>query len=163
MARYAVTNSTLGGTGTQQAMAATYKTLTAVYSSTTGTTSLVRRGKVYDILIGTNGTPADNALEFVLARLTAPSTSAIASANALDPADSAAASGVVANSTTVGTFTSSAEVWYVGINQRASYRWVAAPGSEFVYPATSSAGFGLRARSAGYTGTATGTILFEEQ
>jgi hypothetical protein len=163
MARYSVVNSTTGGTGTQQAMTTTYKTLCSVYASTTGTASLVRRGKLYDILIGTNGTPADNAMEFVVARLTAPSTSFLVSANPLDPADAAAASGVNANSTTEGTFTSSAEVWYVGINQRASYRWVAAPGSELMYPATSSAGLGLRAKSPAYTGTATGTIYFEEQ
>ena len=162
MANYAITNSTLGGTGTQQAMTTTYKTLCSVYASTTGTTSLVRRGKVYDILVGTNGTPADNAMEFDMARLTSPSTSSLITANPLDMADAVMASGCVANSTTEGTFSSSGEVWYVGINQRASYRWVAAPGSELVWPATSSAGLALRAKSA-YTGTATGTILVQEQ
>lgn len=159
---YAVSNSTLGGTSTQQAMTTTYKTLCSVYASTTGTAGLVRRGGVYDILVGTNGTPADNAMEFDVARLTAPSTSALVSANALDGADAAAASGVNANSTTEGTFSSSGEVWYVGINQRASYRWVAAPGSELVWPATSSAGLAVRARSPAYTSTATATILFQE-
>lgn len=163
MARYSVTNSTLGGTGTQQSLTTTYKTLCAVYASTTGTTSLVRRGKVFDILVGTNGTPADNAIEWSLGYLTSPSTSAIVTANPLDQADAVAASGVIANSTTEGTFASSGERWYVGVNQRASYRWVAAPGSEIVWPATSSAGYGLRARSPGYTGTATGAMLFEEQ
>lgn len=164
MANYSIANSTLGGTGTQQAMAATYKTLVCVYASTTGTASLVRRGKLYDILIGTNGTAADNAMEWDVARMTAPSTSALISANPLDPADAAMASGSIANSTTEGTYTSSGEVWYVGVNQRASYRWVAAPGSEIVYPATSSAGLGLRARSpTGYTGTATGTVYNQEQ
>ena len=163
MANYSVTNSSLGGTGAQQAMTTTFKTLCAVYASTTGTTSLVRRGKIYDILVGTNGTPADNYMEFDVARLTAPSTSALVTANPLDPADAVAASGTIANSTTEGTFSSSGEVFYVGINQRASYRWVAAPGSEFVYPATSSAGLALRARSGAYTGTATGEFLFQEQ
>lgn len=163
MANYVITNSTLGGTGTQQAMTTTYKTLCSVYASSTGTTSLVRRGKIYDLLIGTNGTPADNPMEFDVARLTAPSTSALITANPLDPADAAAASGVNANSTTEGTFSSSGQVFYVGINQRASYRWVAAPGSELVWPATSSAGLALRAKSASYTGTATGTVMFQEQ
>ena len=163
MAKYSVTNSTLGGTGVQQALATTYKTLCAVYASTTGTTSLVRRGKIYDLLIGTNGTPADNFVEWSVGALTAPSTSSLVVANSLDQADAVAASGTIANSTTEGTFTSSGERFYVGVNQRASYRWVAAPGSEIVWPATSSAGFGLRARSAAYTGTATGQMLFEEQ
>lgn len=163
MANFAISNSTLGGVGTQQAMTTTYKTLVCVYASTTGTTSLVRRGKIYDILVGTNGTPADNAMEFAVSRMTAPSTSAIISAQPLDMADAVMASGCVANSTTEGTFTSSAELWYAGINQRASYRWVAAPGSEMVYPATSSAGLALRARSPAYTGTATGTVYNQEQ
>ncbi len=163
MANYSITNSTLGGTGTQQAMTTTYKTLVCVYASTTGTASLVRRGKIYDILIGTDGTPADNYLEWDMARMTAPSTSALVVANPLDPADAAMAAGSIANSTTEGTFSSSGEVWYVGVNQRASYRWVAAPGSEIVYPATSSAGVALRARSAAYTGTATGTVYNQEQ
>lgn len=163
MAKYSVTNSTLGGTGAQQAMATTYKTLCAVYASTTGTTSLVRRGKIYDVLIGTNGVPADNYMEFSIGALTSPSTSSLVVANSLDQADAVAASGTIANSTTEGTFASSGERFYVGINQRASYRWVAAPGSEIVWPATSSAGFALRARSGGYTGTATGQMLFEEQ
>jgi len=163
MANYAISNSTLGGTGTQQAMAATYKTLVSVHASSTGTAGLTRRGKIYDILVGTNGTPADNYMEFDLARVTVPSTSAIASANPLDPADAAFAGGAIANSTTEGTYTSSGEVWYAGINQRASYRWVAAPGSEIVYPATSSNGIGLRARSGAYTGTATGTVYNQEQ
>lgn len=59
------------------------------------------------------------------------------------------------------TYTNS--IWNVGVNSRASYRWVAAPGSEFVYPAVSSAGLGLRALSGSYTGTATGAVLFSEQ
>lgn len=163
MANYSVTNSTLGGTGTQQAMTSTYKTLCAVYASTTGTASLVRRGKIYDVLMGTNGTPADNAMEFSIGALTSPSTSSLVVANSLDQADAVAASGTIANSTTEGTFTSSGERFYIGINQRASYRWVAAPGSEIVWPATSSAGFGLRARSPAYIQTATGEMLFQEQ
>jgi len=163
MANFVISNSTLGGTGTQQAMAATYKTLVAVYASTTGTAGLTRRGKIYDILVGTNGTPTDYAMEWDLARLTAPSTGSPASANALDPADAIMVGGAIANSTTEGTYTSSGQVWYVGVNQRASYRWVAAPGSEIVYPATSSAGVGLRARSASYILTATGTVYNQEQ
>lgn len=164
MANYSITNSTLGGTGTQQAMTTSYKTLVCVYASTTGTTSLVRRGKIYDILVGTNGTPVDQAMEYDCARMTSPSTSALVVANPLDPADAAMAAGSIANSTTEGTFSSSGELWYVGVNQRASYRWVAAPGSELVYPATSSAGIALRAKSpTGYTGTATGMVYNQEQ
>jgi hypothetical protein len=52
------------------------------------------------------------------------------------------------------------------VNQRASYRWVAAPGSEIVYPANTSAtgnnALSLQARSAAYTGTVTGAVMVSE-
>ena len=56
-----------------------------------------------------------------------------------------------------------ASVSYVGVNQRASYRWVAAPGSELVYPASDNNGFVGRARSGGCIDTATFKALVEEQ
>jgi hypothetical protein len=157
-------------------MAATYKTLliTAACSAILNPPvagGMLRRGKLYDILIGTNGTPADNFLEFDVARTTVQGASAvilgtlssISSALGLDTADTGCAAFTMNNSSVETTITTGAEVWYVGINQRASYRWVAAPGSELVWPATSSAGFAVRARSAAYTGTATATLLFQEQ
>lgn len=160
MAKYAITNGSTSGGGTQQSMTTTYVgSLVGLTSS--GTTP--RRGKVYDILIGTNGTPADNYIEWDMSRVTTNSTATFLAAQALDQADSAALTNVTVNSSTAGTITTGSNVFYVGVNQRASYRWVANPGSELVWPATSSNGFQLRARSAGYTGTATATVHFEEQ
>lgn len=162
MANFAITNSTVsGGGGTQQSVATTPKTLLATYGSTTSPT----RGKVYDLLIGTNGTPADNTTEWDIPRTTGTSSGGTtATPQALDPADAAATSLITVNSTTEGTITANSDLFYVGINQRASYRWVAAPGSELVWPATSCNGLVLRVKSAsGYTGTATGSWLFQEQ
>lgn len=180
MANASIVNSTgLGAGSSQAAMTTTYKTLILVGNSTTSTATTgsgqLRRGKLYDILVGTNGTPADNYMEFDATIVTMGTSSVLAggvssvSSNAmLDPAD---AYGYVAmagiNSSVETAFTAVTEKWYVGINQRASYRWVAAPGSELVYPAASSAtgsnGYAIRARSGGYTGTATCTLLFQEQ
>lgn len=180
MANFAIVNTTGVGAGSAQSnMTTTYKTLVLVGNST-GTTSVVgggalRRGKIYDILVGTNGTPADNYMEWDVTKVTmgassvlAGGISSVSSALSLDPADN---NGFVAmagiNSSIETAFTALQQLWYVGVNQRASYRWVAAPGSEIVYPAASSAtggnGLGLRARSGAYTGTATGTVLFTEQ
>lgn len=160
MANYAVSNSTIsGGGGTAQAVGTTYKTLITMVSSTT----TPRRGKVYDVLIGTNGTPADNYMEFDIARTTGGDTGTSYAAPALDPADAVALTVTRVNVTAEGTITAASDLFYVGINQRASYRWVAAPGSELVWPATSSNGLVLRVRSGGYTGTATGNVLFQEQ
>ena len=161
MANYAVSNSTTtGGLGTQQAIAAAFKTLLTSVSSQTN----LRRGKVYDILVGTNGTPADNYMEWDVARTTGTTSGGTAyTPPPLDSADGAAFTLTTVNSTTEGVITANSNMFYVGVNQRASYRWVAAPGSELVWPATASNGLVLRARSGGYTGTATGTWLFTEQ
>lgn len=160
MAKYAITNGSTSGAGTQQNMTTTYVgALLGMNSSS----SVPRRGKVYDLLIGTNGTPADNFIEWDISRVTTSSTATVVtSPPPLDPADAAATTLVTVNSSTQGTI-SVPNLFYVGVNQRASYRWVASPGGELVWPATSSNGFQLRARSGGYTGTATGTIHFEEQ
>lgn len=170
MANYAVGNSTNIGAA-QVSNTTTDITLVAMFASTIAPAPVIqlRRGKLYDILVGTNGTPADNAMMWSIQRCTAGSTLAgagIASsvALALDQADSTPASYVNTNSSTESPYTATATnmPFYVGVNQRASYRWVAAPGSEIVWPATSSAGIVLRVKSPGYTGTATGSVMFTE-
>jgi hypothetical protein len=129
---------------------------------------------LYDILIGTNGTPADNALEFDVCRVTMGTSSVLAggisslsSNHMLDPADQGYINMVGINSSIETAFTALTETWYEGLNQRASYRWVCNPGSEIVWPAVSSAtginGLALRARSPGYTSTVTGNIMWQEQ
>ena len=160
MAKYAITNGSTSNAGTQQATASSY---TGALLGLTGANSAPRRIKVYDILIGTNGTPADNFMEWDVSRITAASTATSATPQPLDQADATSLTTTTVNSSTFGTVTANSNVFYVGVNQRASYRWVAAPGGELVSPATSSAGFQLRTRSASYTGTATGTFHFEEQ
>ena len=163
MANYTLTNGSSAGAGTQQATATTFISPLLV---TGCPISVPRRGKLYDLLIGTNGTPADNFMEWDISRCTIVSTSVaggtLVAAPPLDPADAAATSIATVNSTGSATI-SVPNLFYVGVNQRASYRWVAAPGSELVWPATSSNGLNLRTRSGGYTGTATGTWYFQEQ
>lgn len=184
MANFGISNSTVAGFGSTQApISAAYKTLVLAAASTQGsgvsaTNGSLRRGKIYDLLVGTNGTPADNYVEWQISKATVTTSSgttfagvlsSVSSAMALDPADVGAFAFMVANSSNEGgiSLITAPSAWYVGVNQRASYRWVAAPGSELVYPAVSSAtggnGLCLQARSAAYTGTATGNVLFAEQ
>lgn len=157
MANYSANNINAGAT--QQSIAATYKTLLALTAQTTS----LRRFKIYDVLFGTNGVPSDNFMEYDISRQTAAGTSTASTPNPLDPADAAAFTVGSANFTAEGTITAASSVFYVGINQRASMRWVAAPGSELVAPATNLAGFAFRARSGAYTSTATVTEMFAEQ
>jgi len=159
MANFTATNGSSASAGTQQALATTYG---GAILGLNAPVTAPRRGKVYDLLIGTNGTPADNFVEWDISRVTTSSTATIITPQALDPADAAATTVTTVNSSAAGTV-SIQNILYVGVNQRASYRWVAAPGSELVWPATSSNGFQLRARSGGYTGTATGDWMFQEQ
>lgn len=156
MADFAINNA-LGGS--QQNISSTYKTILYV----TAAAASPRRGKVYDILVGTNGTPADNYMEYDISRQTASGTASVITVNALDPADSNFTSLAAANATGEGTITANSSVFYVGVNQRASYRWVAAPGSELVFPATANNGFAQRTRSGGYTSTVTSAMLVQEQ
>lgn len=159
MANYSVTNGSTTGGGTQQNMTTTY---VGALLGLTCPSAAPRRFKIYDVLIGTNGTPADNFIEWDISRVTASSTSTIITPMPLDQADAASLTVATANSSTHAVITSGS-LFYVGVNQRASYRWVAAPGGELVAPATSSNGFQLRTRSGGYTGTATGTLHYQDQ
>lgn len=181
MSNFTIMNTTgIGGGNVQQAMTTTYKSLIIAGNSSASTTTLgagnYRRGKLYDILVGTNGTPADNYMEFDVTLVTLGTTpagilntliSSLSSTFANDPADVVQVAALSINSTAEVGITATTEKWYVGVNQRASYRWVAAPGSEILYPANSSAAGGnglvLRARSGGYTGTATANAMIQEQ
>jgi hypothetical protein len=158
MSNYAVSNGSSG-----QAVSSSYKSQIVVYASS-GTQAL-RRGKVYDVLVGTNGVPADNYMQWDISRSTTTPTSGTATGiNPLDTADSSAAALAIINlGSGEPTVTSSSSLFNVGVNQRASYRWVAAPGSELVYPATAANGLALRVLSGGYTGTAASAILLTEQ
>lgn len=181
MANFTITNSTgIGGGNAQQNCSSTYKSMIIVGNSSATTASFgaggYRRGRLYDILVGTNGTPADNEIEIDVCQVTLGTTptgitgtliSSLSSSFGLDPADTTFVSAMSINSTGEAGITSPVEKLYFAFNQRATYRWVPVPGSEILYPAVSSAtggnGLAIRARSAGYTGTITITALIQEQ
>jgi len=156
MARYTVGT---GHGGTPQAMTTTYKTLVSV---TALTANVVRRGWIYDIMVGADGTPADNAMTFKVDRQTSASTGSAAVPSPIDGGDAAATLVGTANYTIEPTVTAAKQLIELGMNQRASYRWVAAPGGELVVPATDVAGIGARIKSPGYTGTMVCTLQFWE-
>lgn len=157
MAQYFINNN-LGGT--QQALGAAFKSLVTVASSAT-----LKRTRIVEIKAGQNGTtaPVDTSLEFDLSAVTAAGTGTAVTAVKLDPADGAALASALANLTVEPTVTANSAVWSWANGQRGPAYWVAYDrGSHLVAPATSAAGFALRAKSPGYTGTATGSLVFEE-
>lgn len=156
MPGYAASNA-LGGT--PQAMASAFKTLLNLSASNA---VLLRRAFIFEFVFGTDGTPADNAMTFDVARTTAIGTGTTVTPNPLQEADGACATVGTANQTAEPTYTANKSLWDAGVNQRATSRWVAFPGQELVIPATNANGLGFRARSPGYTGTATAQVGFTE-
>lgn len=107
------------------------------------TATPVTRPSIYDIIIGSDATPADNASRFNFQRQTTSGTATAITPQAIDPADPAAQALGYQQSTVGGTLTASAFLLTIALNQRASFRWVAAPGSELRIPATSGSGLGI--------------------
>lgn len=104
------------------------------------TASALTRPSIYDILIGSDATPADNASKFVFQRGTTSGTSTAITPQALDPADTAANAGAGQIWTVGPTLTANANLLHIGMNQRQFARWLANPGSELRIPATSGSG-----------------------
>lgn len=166
----------------QQAISTTYKSLVVLGNSSATTSTLTyvnpHRGFVSDLIIGTNGAPASNYMEFDLCRVTLGTTpagitgflvSSVSSAFCTVPGDAGYVMASQVNSSAEIGISGLQDAFYIGINQQASYRWVAAPGTEIYIPAVSSGlsgyntnGLSLRARSGAYNGTATGTVIFSE-
>ncbi|HEX3587794.1 MAG TPA: hypothetical protein VH024_17475 [Candidatus Angelobacter sp.] len=151
-------NNGLGGS--LQTITSAYKTLAEVTAQTTS----LKRGKLYDVTFGTIGTPADQTYEWDISRATTVGTGTTVTPVAVDSADAAAFTVGSVNHTAEPTYTAASSLFYLGTNQRASYRWVAAPGSELMWPATNLNGLGLRTRSvSGGAATSTAHFLFQEQ
>jgi hypothetical protein len=149
-------NNSMGGT--QQATSATYKSQLIL----TAATATLTRALLQEIDVGTPGTPADNYMEYDISRQTAAGTATAITPVGTDTTFRAAGTVGAANATAEGTITANTSLFYLALNQRASYRWVAAPGSELIIPAVNLNGLALRARSAAYTGTVSAHGLFIE-
>jgi len=141
MPRYAV-----AGAGTNTA------STTLLYFVNGGTAPA--RIKLSDLVIGSDATPADNAAEYAIRRITAengtPGGTAV-TPEPLDFNDRAANSNAVQDPTGEPTYAGtvpSGIYLMIGLNQRATFRWVAAPNGEFICDNADNNGFGLEVQSA---------------
>ena len=156
MAEFVVTNS-LGGT--QQPLTTSYKTIIAL----TAQTAKLTRFRIYEMIFGTNGAPADNYIEWDISQQTAAGTATVVVPNPCDAADATADTLAVINATAEGTITAASSIFYLGLNQRASFRWQESnPARMLTIPAVNLTGLAIRARSGAYTGTVTLTVKFME-
>jgi len=159
MAKYALANNDIA-INSQQNLSTAFKTLLSV-TSLTGATTL-RRAWIYDVMVGTDGTPADNAVNWIVNRQTTASTGTAHTPTPLEgPNPTGDATALIVgtvNYTIEPTVTDQTGLVQLGVNQRASYRWVAYPGGELVVPAVTANGIGVRAKSPAYTSTATACV-----
>lgn len=121
-----------------------------------------RRGKLYDIILGSEAAAADNPFLYLVQRCTAPGTSSAVTPEPLDPADAATEADAGENNTIEATYTSNKVVLAISLNQRATFRWVAAPDGELVYPATASNGLGIQTPTSSAVAISA-TVHFREQ
>jgi len=144
--------------GVGAAAVGTDKTILTLISATTV------RPRLADILIGCGATPADLATIFHVQRFTAVGTEGSGyTPTPLDPDDPASACDCGVGTFTVEpTYTATGILLKLSMNQRATVRWVAAPGFELVAPATAGNGIGIKSSSSGGTASHEATILFEE-
>jgi hypothetical protein len=126
----------------------------------TGGTTI--RPYLMDLMISSNATPADNSSEWQLLKSTAAGTSTAVTPKPLDDADPVAISTSGKNHSAEPTYTGVAML-DVAHNQRATFRWIAAPGEEIIVAATSTNGVGLQCQGVGGAGVAEiASIVFGE-
>ena len=121
------------------------------------------RGRLYDVIVGTKGTPADNALEW-LGRFfdTSAGTGTGVVPVPLDEGSAPAAQVTAAEDHSVEPTAAGTPVLDFGLNQRATFRWVVAPDGELVIPAVTTEGVFFTAIAASYTGEADVTAQWWE-
>ena len=103
-----------------------------------------RRLKWYDIEVGSEATPADNAFLWRFQRCTTAGTSTAVVPQPLSSADAATEAAAGENHTVEPTYTAAAILLHLALNQRATFRWVAREGGELISPATASNGIGVQ-------------------
>lgn len=140
-----------------QAMASTPGKSVLSYQSAT-----TIRPRIYEFIVGTTGTPNDNAIEYRLMRFDGGTEAGDAlTPQPLDQAMPAALGTALGNLETEPTPTAG-EDFIIGLNQRATFRWIASPGRELVVPAVADEGVNLVGFHASFTGLYTGTLFWEE-
>lgn len=136
----------------------TNKTLISLQSTT------AIKPRLYEIMVGSEATPADQAVQLSVLRFTAVGTAGSTfTPQALDPSDPASAATVNQGVFTgEPTYTGSSNLLVISLNQRATFRWIVNPGYELICPASNNNGLGLRSIASTSTQTQDTSIAWEE-
>jgi len=121
------------------------------------------RLELYDIVIGSDATPADQACDYRIHLITNEGT---AGGDTITPtpldAESRAVLSNAEGPAITGEPTGTTVLLMIGLNQRATFRWVAAPGSEFICDAAEDNGFSLFPSSVTSAFAANFTMMYNE-
>lgn len=133
--------------------------------ASSGTTPL-RRGRVYELLMGAASAPAatDTPIQYDLSRVTTSTSNGTSYApQANDPAEAQTPSALAYITASGSTVTANSSVFNVNLNQRNSQRWTAAQESQMlIWPATAQNGFTFRALSPAYAASVGTGLYFQE-
>ncbi len=121
-----------------------------------------RRLALYEFLIGSEATPADNAFLYEWKRCTSAGTATAVTPVMLDPSDSATEADANENHSVDPTITAIDPVMSIAINQRSTFRWQATPRNEILVPATASNGLVLKTPTASALVVTASTFWNEE-
>ena len=121
------------------------------------------RPALFELITGNIGTPNDASIDCALKRFdTADGTGDSPIADPLDPGDPAAIGTLLGNHSVEPTYGSLASPVHFGLNMRATFRWIAAPGKEIKAPAVATEGWGFQCIHASQTTEFTCTIMWDE-
>lgn len=123
-----------------------------------------RRLSLFEFIIGSDHVAADNAFQYNLKRVTnedaTPGGTAVTPTK-IDSQDPVALSNGVEGPAAEPTY-EAGQLLEIGLNQRATFRWIAVPGKEFKVVATEDYGFGIFVAQAATAVVANATMLYEE-
>ncbi len=121
------------------------------------------RGYIYDVVLGSDATPADQAGSYEMMRTTAVGTEGAGfTPTKLDPDSAASDCDAGITHSVEPTETAASELMRFAVNQRATFRFVTAPGGELIIPATANNGINLVRRASTSNFAVDCTIHFSE-
>ena len=125
------------------------------------TSATTVRPEITFFVLGSIGTPADNALQWLIARYTAAGTATAVTPLAQDPGAPASLAAAGENHTAEPTYTAGGTVFNIGLAQRNTYPWYG-DADPIMLPATAANGIGWQPVHASYTGDVVVSALFKQ-
>jgi len=119
-------------------------------------------GRIHQLVIGSNATPADVSTRFDLLRHTTAGTGGTAALEKpVDPQSAAASCNLRGGTMTEATYEAD-PLLEIPLNQRATFTWIANPGRELRTTVGTANGIGVRSIASGGTPEISCTIAWDE-